>query len=52
MSFVTNFRFSASPDVDDQAFIAPTMKDKLQNYSEPTILFYLSVYSTPFFSTQ
>jgi SAM-dependent methyltransferase len=46
MSFVSSVRFSSSPDVDDQAFIAPALKDRLQNYSEPAILFYLSVYST------
>jgi hypothetical protein len=45
MSFVSNVRFSVSPDVDDQAFIAPTLKDRLRNYSEPAILFYLSIYS-------
>jgi hypothetical protein len=50
MSFVTNVRFSASPDVDDRAFIAPALKDRLQNYSEPAILFYLSVYSKSQFS--
>ena len=44
MSFVTNIRFTTSPDMDEDAYVAPTFSQRLQNYSEPFFMYYLSVF--------
>jgi hypothetical protein len=42
MSFVTNV--PAMKMTDAAAFVRPTFKQRLQNYAEPAILFYLGLY--------
>ena len=42
MSFVTNTQSMKMSD--DRAFVTPTLKERLLNFMEPAILFYLGVY--------